>query len=1489
MAKKFKVEIQVGVNQSDIAQGAKGFTRLGLSAEDAQKRVEGLAKKSDASSERVNAAALRAAAGFEKLARTTENGGVGAERALSKLVDRTRELETAIERAKRAGSPVPPDAVATLQAVQAQTDGLIRRIGQQRAISEASGRALGDATRAAGGFGGGVRSVSDILGGFNPKLEQLAIRATLAAGAIAVVDGAYRRTVSGAADFAKEVGASKDSVDRFVESLPKGLGPLSQLSFWIRQVTTNLREFKEATKGAQVAPGETWFAKMDRDAKAFALQVTAMRRSVTGDAAALGQQAELLERAWHEAVREGAMGEEGQRAFAQRGAQMAEAFRIAGAAIPPFITRLEGIQVAHEDAILIARDRAAAEKKAFSEATQAAKRYAEMLAEANFDVRRDAQRYGDQAIRAQPVDLYSLDPLVAKEKEIARERREAAEDYRRQWRRISEEQEEYFERQKEALRQQAADIKRYVQEPLVGAWQTMQDQALDAITAVVMRAKVSFSDLVKSWLAMWVRALAEWLVRYVTTQRIAQATNAGLSGNTSGGGGGLTGSLTNMGMTAATSQSTSGAATNWSAVAGYALIAYGLFVVYKGFIEDHKRRFAGVTLGDQGQLLSSAQHGKKYMDGLLKTVDALLSSLRAWLKEFDVQMAKFASITIEADKSGYSVRSGAAIIGHFKTAEEAISAAQAYMVRFGEFAESVPALVRGAIRASDLNMDSITENVNFARTLLTQNMEQIALAIHDATELFMEQFQRSMELFGRAGREFNPAALLEATGSAIAFFTNSLQSLYDQLTGRKEDPRIAAERQRVAYNAQRAIMVAQITLLIEEIRARIALYQAQMLTLQGLRNSPGFGGGGGAGSGGGGGGGHSGFGGGQRTPYMSARSGPVTTKGGGVLVIDERNPSNDPQLAALLQVLDNLVRALAGIPGEIGPGGVKIPKPGGGAGGGGVTRAQIEEEIRSVTRAYEMRGMGEAGKRFAEINQKWADLSKGLSTHVRVARKADETQEEYNKRLREAHKHARRNAEELERIAAARAKEIEMLQEETRASYAKYLADFGKTDFTVGMERFLADLETIPDEILPDVDKAIIRTRYLAEQLAGVAQSIREFSGDPTAGVAAIFAQAEEYRKNIQALLDAGGIAAEEAAGLMRQIAEGIEYQKAQMLGGIMDKLFGYLQGNADFEEKRKAWELKKLDADFKLYEAQLRAIGAWDEEMADFVRQARAAAGALIEAGNIINGFTRGRPGYQLPPWAQPGGGTPANDNRQRALDMLARYQNEGLSRWHQALRALNEDFEFIRRTLGNTPEVAQAYAAAMERLRTQFLQGIRDYYDAMTIGGNSPLTIAQQYQAAAAQYAQRLAAVQGGDLSQADALRSAAEQYQQLASQMFGTSTAGFAGIFSQIRADLAALLGIGGNAAGGGNNLLQGPAQWFAQGADRTIAATDNVARTIDLQTARQSAESRALIDEVRMLRQEVRDLRAAAPPTSFGYGNGSGFAAGDSPRWPGRRAG
>lgn len=903
------------------------------------------------------------------------------------------------------------------------------------------------------------------------------------------------------------------------------------------------------------------------------------------------------------------------------------------------------------------------------------------------------------------------------------------------------------------------------------AWQVYLDAAFDAINAIgdalsdvitqaAMEGKVNWESvwegLKSSLIRIFADMLADMLKRWIATQlamrAASQTINAG--GGTTGGGGGIGGAFSSMGMSAfggTSGGSTAGMST--STMLGAGLAAYALFVVYKGFIEDHKRKFSGVTLGDQGQIMSTAGHGKKYMQGLLDTVDALLTSLRDWLKEADIAMKKFASITLEADKSGFSLRSGATIIGHFKTAEEAISAAQAFMLKFGEFADSVPELIRAAVRSSDMNMESITSNVNFARTLLTQNMEQFALGIHDATELFLEQMRRSFELFGQmgVGRNFNATALLEATGSAMTFFTNSLTQLYNQLTGHKEDPIQAAERQRQAYNAQRAIMIAQITLLYEEVRARVAVVQAQIAMLTALRQGGFEGGGGGPGPGG------PRSGGGGENPFPTIHT---PRKGGGAFVIDERNPSNNPQLAALLAVLDNLARVLAGLPPEIAPGGVQ---PGAGGGRGRGQRQQVEDFIEQQRFQLAQAGRSPLAREIEEIRRAFAEQLEAAGKNVKLRREL--------------------LALEQASIEAAR-------------------------------RRFQEDVEN--------------RFKDITGQNNAFTELHRRFA---------------DMRRDI---LDAG-FAADRAAEMLAQLAEAereaVRVLSEQMAADLLGGLAQYIEDEQVRAEFLRQAAILKFNLDMANYKAQLailRALGTVSDEVLNAIQRAidwiednppnfdRDGGGPNTDI--YVDQDVRYRRNRQLTGEAAPTGGPTGREARDRALELLARYQNEALSRWHQALKQLNDDFVQIRAALGDTPEIANEYADALARLREEFLAGIRDYYDQLRNFGSSQ-SVAQQFQAAQARYAQLFAAVAGGDLSQADAFQAAADQLEQLAQQMFGTATGEYQDIRSRILADLEAILGI----TSAPNNVIGGP-EWFSAGNAATVAATAHVADVVSLSGVR-----------------------------------------------------
>jgi len=1002
------------------------------------------------------------------------------------------------------------------------------------------------------------------------------------------------------------------------------------------------------------------------------------------------------------------------------------------------------------------------------------------------------------------------------------------------------------------------------------AWAVYLDAAFNAIGAIgdalsdvivqaAMKGKVDWesvweslkSSLIKIFADMLADMLKRWIATQLAMRAASQSINGGsaLGGAASAGSSGAGGAISSAGSAGGSSGASAGT------LAGWAVAAFALYVVYKGFIEDHKRRFASVTLGESGQIVANAQHTKKYMDSVREAAATVLKDLQTWMHDVDVQMTSFGGVSIEHSGDWWQVRGANGVQQAFKSAEEALSFAEALMVRFGEFAGSVPSLVRAAIEGTnalgDLNMDQITSNVQFARTLLTQNMEQVASAMQDATDLFVSQMRRSFDLFASAGH-LNAAALSEATGSAILYFTNSLQSLYDQLTGHKEDAKEAAERQRTAYNAQRAITIAQITLLYEEIKARIALLQVQIAAIAVMRESGVHGGGGfGGGSGQAGGGGYvGGGGGGGASPdfYAWGAFFGGLFKGGGVLLQDSRNPTNDPQLAALLQVLDNLARALAGLPPEIAPGGVK---PGRGGRGGGqrdavrdfikdqqfqlaqAGRSPIQQELENIHRQYQEQ-LDAAGKNVA-LRQQLLDLER-QSVVAAIARNQAEVKDRFNEivgnntALVQLHKH----------FADMRKDIIE--------------AGFSAGDTADMLGRLAAAEDAAVAALQTDVEQR------LADMVAGQA--------NPFADLHKKFAA---MRKDI---LDAG-FAADKAARLVAELttaeAAAVHTLSLQTAGDLLGSLAQYIQDEGVRAEFLTAQAQIKFELDMANYRIQFEILKA-NGDLSQAVLDKLQKAFDYVDAHPPVFGAPSGSTGdngsgyWQIGSdgkwhWlttGDGGGSGTADDPAARARDLLNQYHNEGLNAWEQALKKLNDDFDSIRLALGNTPEVMAEYAAALERLRQQFLAGIRSFYEELTTGDPMGGSGRQQFAAAQARYQQLLAVVQGGDLSQADALEGAARRYLDLAGSMFGTSTLGYTGIRDQITQQLAALLGI--NTVGGGN-VIGGP-QWFTQGVQSQlsalssintqsvaqVAATANVATVVDIASRRQESKLDAMIERL-----------------------------------------
>jgi TP901 family phage tail tape measure protein len=127
------------------------------------------------------------------------------------------------------------------------------------------------------------------------------------------------------------------------------------------------------------------------------------------------------------------------------------------------------------------------------------------------------------------------------------------------------------------------------------------------------------------------------------------------------------------------------------------------------------------------------------------------------------------------------------------------------------------------------------------------------------------------------------------------------------------------------------------------------------------------------------------------------------------------------------------------------------------------------------------------------------------------------------------------------------------------------------------------------------------------------------------------------------------------------------------------------------------------------------------------------------------------------------------ANDLK-RATDMLNGYIDDGMSELARTLKKINEDFDFIGKTLGNTAQVTSERAKAINRAITEWLEPVVEARRAMDFGDQSVLRGDQQFALVQQQFRGVAQKMLGGDLDQRDRLLELAEQYRELAQGFTG-----------------------------------------------------------------------------------------------------------------------
>lgn len=481
-------------------------------------------------------------------------------------------------------------------------------------------------------------------------------------------------------------------------------------------------------------------------------------------------------------------------------------------------------------------------------------------------------------------------------------------------------------------------LSRNIAEDLVRAWRESES----ASEAMLNLLRDSFDNVLKfiisKWLESWFKAMAAWLARWIATQTAAKAAQAGLGAVGTGVGAGGWQSAFGMAGSAAGAGAGAGSGISTNRMLGYGLAAYALFVIYKGFIEDHNRKFAQITI-DNGQAQITAAHGKKYLEGVQNAAISIIESVKKFIDDINVNMTRLGTVIIEASKSGVNVKFSPTSTGKlFATMEEAIAYAQVLMLKYGEFADSVSNLVKSVIKNTKaMTPEELAADIDFARLLETQNLDEVAQSIKNSLDVAAEQFQRAKDLF-LSFYSVDLPAFAEAVSSILTKLNNDIWAQYNSLAGIEEDPKKAWARKMEAFNLNKKLIDLQLKLWLVEIQGKIKNFNAQVL----LVNAHG-----------------------RLTKRIIEFSSALV---GMVEAID-------PALQALLDIEQQIKDIIAGLPPDLTEADYPGKKgKGGGGGSGSGDKQSVRDFIKDRTFELSLQGLSEYKRQLAELDRQYNRL-----------------------------------------------------------------------------------------------------------------------------------------------------------------------------------------------------------------------------------------------------------------------------------------------------------------------------------------------------------------------------------------------------------------------------------------------------------------------------------------------------------------------------------
>lgn len=920
----------------------------------------------------------------------------------------------------------------------------------------------------------------------------------------------------------------------------------------------------------------------------------------------------------------------------------------------------------------------------------------------------------------------------------------------------------------------AAERQAKLDQPYHDFLNNIESSAADIFSRIATNGYHSLSDMFKavtdSALQMVQQFLKAWIEAQIRARVEAAITAAQQRALNSQYGGVFSGGKTQLDTASVAPASTQSGA-EIGTVAGWALAAYALFVVYKVFANDTKTWSGEATIG-----LNGATASLKSIGSYARQAGEAITSLIASIKDLSTQLhlgivqLTAGSVSINLNSHGeIVVKTMIDAVGRvFKDMAAALDYAKTQALKFASYGSSVSDLVRNAIQRSQATTTTgLQSDIDFANKLDAARLGETGQRLHEILQTMVEDFRRAVDLFGPLASGLRSLADLSqlgpATAAVLSSFSTSLQALYDQLTGHKEDAKQVAEMQRQAYNAQRAIIIAQIYLLIEEVKARIAAYQATLLGLTLFQHRPG--GDTGAGDG-------------------SDPTGPGGTllKGGGVLHIDVRNPTGDAAIAALLQVLDNLTRALQGLPPDIGPGGVVL----GGGHGGGAGKQIPAWQTLLIQHAHDQ--LSPIAQSIDDVNKKYdeavksAKKNKDAITQLNVAR-----QQEIDAILKTARAAAISDSNDI--IGAGDSAQAMINQftkiEEAAAKQKKTNEDLAKVGGLTAAE--LRRLNIAIDASVRAQEAAIVTANKKNDQ--AFIDAGDPIKGGVNATIDAITSKFDELVKANEDLVAAGKMTDDEMRQLNLAMQESARAQQRRAIDGGFNDLLSQLYGILG-DDKAAA----QLKYDLTIAELQIKReelfiavtnLGLMNEHYKNLFATIDILIGKVIAGGPTL--FQGG---------GGSGGGNPSAQNQSasdydNALKLLRDYQLKQLSPLDQELLKLNEDFASIRQSLGNTIEVQQAYAFAMHEIINKYFQPLRDLQSSLNSSDSSPLSAQQKFNQAQSAFFSAASALQHGDYANLDKFPQLANDLLAAAKLAMPSGSQAYVALFNTVQAIISSIL--------------------------------------------------------------------------------------------------